>query len=102
MKYGLRDEQIKSIREIFMKYPVERAILYGSRAMGTYKESSDIDIVLQGTKLSPRDVYNIEHELDELLLPYKFDLYLYSQVRNPDIIGHIERAGVVFYQGGLV
>lgn len=81
-----------------MKYPVEKAILYGSRAKGSYKESSDIDIVLQGITLGARDISNIETELDELLLPYKFDLSIYHHLKDSDILDHIQKIGIIFYQ----
>ena len=43
MKYGLSDRTIKKIHSIFVKYPqIEKAILYGSRAAGNYRNGSDI------------------------------------------------------------
>lgn len=98
MKYGLQSGQIAKIQRIFMKYPVEKAILYGSRAKGSYKENSDIDIVLQGITLGARDISNIETELDELLLPYKFDLSIYHHLKDSDILDHIQKIGIIFYQ----
>ncbi len=40
----------------------------------------------------------IENELDDLLLPYKIDLSIYNQIENTDLIAHIQRAGIVFYE----
>jgi len=39
-----------------------------------------------------------ENELDDLLLPYKIDLSLLHQTDDPDLLDHIRRAGVVFYE----
>jgi hypothetical protein len=36
--------------------------------------------------------------LDNLLLPYTFDISIDRHINNPDLIGHIQRAGVSFYQ----
>lgn len=49
MKYGLSERTIEKLREVFAHYPqVEKVVLYGSRARGTYKTGSDIDITLWG------------------------------------------------------
>lgn len=76
---------------------VERAILYGSRAMGNYREGSDIDLSLQGTAIDLSLLQKIEHELDELDLPYKMDVSVYSMLTNPEFIEHINRVGVELY-----
>ena len=45
MKYGLSDRTLQKIRDVFSHYPeVEKAILYGSRATGDYRNGSDIDL----------------------------------------------------------
>lgn len=98
MNYGLSLEDIDKIRTVFAGHPeVERAILYGSRAKGTYRPSSDIDLCLQGDELSLSQLWQLENQLDDLLLPYKIDLSIYRQIDNPALLEHINRAGIVFY-----
>jgi predicted nucleotidyltransferase len=84
------------------KYPqVEKAILYGSRAKGDYKNGSDIDLtLLGGDGLTLKVLYRIMDEIDDLLLPYTFDLSIYANIGDPDVIAHIQRVGVTFYQKG--
>ena len=53
---------------------VEEAILYGSRAKGNFKPGSDIDIVLRGEKLNLHVLNKISLDLDDLFLPYTFDI----------------------------
>jgi len=49
MNYGLRGDEIEKIITVFKKYTkVDKVILYGSRAMGTYKPGSDIDLTVIG------------------------------------------------------
>ncbi len=43
-------------------------------------------------------LFRIETELDDLLPPYKIDLSNFHQIGNPDLVNHIERVGLVFYQ----
>jgi hypothetical protein len=42
-------------------------------------------------------LFEIETELDDLLLPYKIDLSAFKTISNPDLIDHINRVGIVFY-----
>jgi len=99
MKFGLKDETINKINNIFIKYPeVEKVVLYGSRAKGNYKNGSDIDLTLFGVTLDLSICYRIEDEIDDLLLPYTFDISIYHQISNENLIEHIDRVGVVFYE----
>lgn len=95
---GLPTTVLASIMEVLNRHPnIEQAIIYGSRAMGKYRPGSDIDLTLKGT-LSYGELLVIETELDDLMLPYKIDLSLYSQLDNPDLIDHIQRVGKELFQ----
>jgi predicted nucleotidyltransferase len=99
MNHGLSDKTIATIRSVLSKHPqIEQAILYGSRAKGNYRNGSDIDLVLAGTTLNLSQQFKIELELDELLLPYKIDLALLHKIQNPDLVEHISRVGVLFFE----
>jgi predicted nucleotidyltransferase len=98
MPYGLKEEVIQQIIEVFSKHPqVTEAILYGSRAIGNYKNGSDIDITLKGNDLHLSILNKICNDLDDLLLPYEFDISILNQISNPDLIDHIKRVGRVIY-----
>jgi len=97
--YGLSEKTIAGIQRVFAKYvQVEKAILYGSRAKGNYRNGSDIDLVLVGTELNLSQRFKIELELDDLMLPYKIDLALLHQIENKELVDHINRRGVFFYE----
>lgn len=96
--YGLTPGQITAIQEVFRHHgKIGKAILYGSRAKGTYRPGSDIDLTLQGEDLSFSDLVRIANELDDLLLPFNIDLSILQSIENPDLIAHINRVGVDFY-----
>lgn len=98
MKYGLKNQTIHAISEVFRKYPhIGVAILYGSRAKGNYRHNSDIDLTLKGENLDLTELLKIENELDDLFLPYKIDLSVYHKIENKDLLNHIDRVGVIFY-----
>lgn len=97
--YGLKDKHIEKIRAVFARYPaIEKAILYGSRVKGDYRNGSDIDLTLEGDNLDLSMLFKIENELDDLLLPYKIDLSILHKIENEDLIDHINRVGIVFYE----
>ncbi len=98
MPYGLSEQTIARIRGVFAAHPsIERAVLYGSRAKGTYKPGSDIDLTLHGDALTFQELGMIVEKLDELLLPYQIDLSLFNQIEHDGLKEHIARVGVVFY-----
>jgi len=99
MNYGLKENTIAAIQSVFKNYPlVKKVILYGSRAKGNFRNGSDIDLVMVGESLTLSDQFKIETELDDLLLPYKIDLAIYHQIDNEQLIGHIDRVGLVFFE----
>ncbi|MDN4165180.1 nucleotidyltransferase domain-containing protein [Cytophagales bacterium LB-30] len=86
------------MKDVFEKYPqIECAILYGSRAKGNYRPNSDIDLTLKGEHLDLSLLIKIENELDDLLLPYKMDLSIHHQIKNQELIEHIDRVGRILY-----
>ena len=97
--YGLEEDTISKINGVFSKYSqIEKVILYGSRAKGNYHNGSDIDITLKGQNLTlSNSVYPIAEELDELYLPYMFDISIFSHIKDKNLIEHINRVGMVFY-----
>ncbi len=100
MAFGLTESTIKKIQSVFEHHPqVEKAILYGSRAKGNYKNGSDIDLTLVGSPdLDLHVLGKIINEIDDLLLPYSFDLSILATITDQPVLDHIKRAGVVFYQ----
>ncbi len=53
MYHGLTSRDVHTIREILDNYPdVETVYLFGSRAMGTYRKGSDIDLVIMNEGVS--------------------------------------------------
>lgn len=98
MNHGLPEATLARIQKTLKQFPfVDKAVLYGSRAMGTYREGSDIDLSLYGKALTLAQLVAIETAIDELLLPYQVDLSLHSQISNADLVSHIDRVGKIIY-----
>ena len=93
-RYGLPVAAVARIQATLAAFPaIEQATLYGSRALGRHRPGSDID-------LDPRTLARLDAALDDLLLPWRFDLSLQVSLQSPELIDHIKRAGVVFYRRG--
>ena len=98
--YGLSAETLAQIRAVLGRHPeVDRAVLYGSRAVGNHQPGSDIDLVLQGGHdLTERVLYDILNELDDLPLPYSFDVAIHAEITHEALLDHIRRWGAVLYE----
>ncbi len=98
-KSGLTKEEITGIKTIFSKYhQIEEVLIYGSRAMGNYKPASDIDLTIIGKDIDLSLQAEIELDLDDLMLPYNFDISIYKKITNPEFLDHINRVGKEIYK----
>lgn len=97
-KLGLSKDDFEKIISVFYKFHnLEKVILYGSRAKGNFKIYSDIDLTLVGKDLNLKKLHLIEIALDDLFLPYKFDLSIKNHIQNQDLLDHIERVGIEIF-----
>ena len=92
---GLSEETVSrlvaAIREC---EKVTEVILYGSRAKGTYRTFSDIDLTLKGAELKREDLYPILQRIEDLSLPYELDLSIYASLDYPPLIEEIDKHGI--------
>ena len=99
--HGLSRQTVERIQDVLSHHPqVRRAVLFGSRAKGTARPGSDIDLALYGDGLDWRVLGRIEDELDDLLLPYSFSLLHHDARTDAELAAHIARVGLPFYQRG--
>lgn len=98
-RFGLPPCAVDKLSGVFRTCPqVERVVLYGSRAKGTYRPGSDIDLTMEGQGLTFAQLLAVVNQIDELLLPWMVDLSLRASIDNPALLEHIERVGVPFYE----
>ena len=95
---GLSLKNVAALQSVFKKYKqIKKVILYGSRAKGNYKTSSDIDLTIITTEKNLSFLFKVENDIDNLMLPYKVDLSIYGLLDNQNLKDHIDRIGVQFY-----
>lgn len=96
----LSPHELHSIRQTLARVPrIEKAVLFGSRAMGTAKAGSDVDIAIMGRQTSLQDALRALSLLEESTLPYTFDIVCYNTINNPDLLRHIQEYGQVLFTG---
>lgn len=95
---GLSERALSMIIDVLRgNAGIRRAILFGSRAKGVAKPNSDIDLAIEGLD-DDLDVARLASSLDDLPLPYRFDLQRMESLKYQPLKEHIERAGKVIYQ----
>lgn len=98
MKYGLADATLEEILAVFRENSqVEDVILFGSRAKGTFRPGSDIDLAVKGN-LTFQEFIKLLVKLDELELIYKIDAINHQTVKSQELLDHINTVGVSLLQ----
>ena len=97
-KTGLSEQTIKKIQGCLGQFDkIQAAILYGSRAKGNFRNGSDIDLCLLGDNLDSKIILKLDNQLDELMLPYSFDISVFDHIESQDLKDHIKRVGMIFF-----
>ena len=91
---GIRKEVIEEIKNLARKYQVKRVILFGSRARGDYKRTSDIDIAVSGGDFAGFAL-DVEEETSTLL---EFDIVNLDREMQDELRETIEREGKLLYE----
>jgi predicted nucleotidyltransferase len=99
MNFGLEEEILETIKRYAKVFPdIEELVIFGSRAMGNHKPTSDIDIALKG-KLNQNTASDFWSMLDNApRFPYKIDVLDYNSISNSEVKKHIDEEGKLFYK----
>jgi uncharacterized protein len=94
----LKPAELEMVRAVFRDHPeVKSATLFGSRAKGTHNDRSDVDLVVAGD-VEPLRAESIAAELDELPLPYRFEVQPLEHIHYRPLLEHIKRVGLSIYR----
>ena len=92
-----RPAKLGLLRSVFRLHPeVTSATLFGSRAKGTHTHRSDVVLVVAGD-IEPLRAEAIAAELEELPLPYRFDVQSLAHIQHRPLLEHIQRVGIRIY-----
>ena len=97
--YGLSDTVITDICSVFRSFPnIDKVLIFGSRAKGTYSEGSDIDLAAVGENITFNQLMDINIQIEDLGLLYKVDVVDYNKNVGTPIGEHIDRVGLLIYE----
>ncbi len=99
-EYGLRQKDMDYMIRLFESTPsVEKVILFGSRATGSFERGSDIDMAIIGPSVTADEISRIHFMLEEespTLLG--FDVVHYDTLKNATLKKEIEERGNMIYE----
>jgi predicted nucleotidyltransferase len=89
--------ELNEIRQILSKYidlSKNEVFLFGSRAKGTHRNNSDLDIlIMDNNVIPPASIAKLSEEFEESNIPFKIDIVIRSRIDNnfynkikPDLI----------------
>ena len=94
---ALQPAEIDMLRAVFARHPEITAVkLFGSRAKGTQRPESDVDLALWGD-VDALAAEAIAAELDDLPLPYHYDVTPFASIKLQSLRDHIERVGITIF-----
>ena len=91
---GIKAEVIEEIRKLAKKYDVTKVILFGSRARGDFKRTSDIDIAVTGGDFV-RFALDVDEETSTLL---KYDIVDLDSDMQDELRESIREEGRILYE----
>lgn len=91
---GIHKRVLLQIIDLAGTYGIERVLLFGSRARGDYKRTSDIDLAVYGGNVAGFALA-VDEETDTLL---EFDVVDLSNEVQEELKKEIDRDGVLIYE----
>lgn len=78
---GMTAQDLDLIAQAARQQPeTERRLLFGSRAKGQHRKGSDVDLAVQGDRVTDDSITTLADQLNEVRpLPYLFDVVDYNQ-----------------------
>lgn len=91
---GINPKVIREIRDIAEQYGIRKVLLFGSRARGDFKRTSDIDIAVTGGDFE-RFALDVNEETSTLL---EYDIVNLDREMQDELRESIEKEGVILYE----
>lgn len=91
---GIKPKVIEEIRTFAKKYNIDKVILFGSRARGDYRRTSDIDLAVVGGDFA-RFALDVDEETSTLL---EYDIVDMSREMQDELRQSIMQEGKILYE----
>jgi len=94
----LRDKDLAVLRATLRRFPcVREARVFGSRANGTARRASDLDLAVSAPEATAAEWAQLCDALEDTALIYELDVVRPEQAASPRLREKIEREGVAIY-----
>ncbi len=91
---GVSNEVENQIIKLAQKYSIQKIIVFGSRARGDYRKTSDIDLAVTGGNVAAFSI-DVEEDVATLL---QFDVIDLDKRVQPELLDSINSEGKVIYE----
>lgn len=91
---GIKPVVLNEIKRIAEKYDVKRVILFGSRARGDYHRASDIDLAVEGGRITDF-ILDVKETTSTLL---NFDIVDLEETAPGKFLEAVKKEGIVLYE----
>ncbi|SDC20324.1 nucleotidyltransferase domain-containing protein [Shouchella lonarensis] len=81
---------------------IDKVILFGSRARGDYRRTSDIDLAIVTKPISHSTQNLIAQAILDIPTPLKIDITFVDRLRKEALLTRIQKEGVVVYGQGQI
>ena len=93
-KKGIKPLVLEEIKRIAEAYGVKKVILFGSRARGDYQRASDIDLAVEGGRITDF-ILDVKDTTSTLL---DFDIVDLKKTEQGAFLDSIKKEGVILYE----
>ena len=94
LQTGIRETVLEELHVLAQKYNLDKLILFGSRARGDYRKTSDIDLAATGGDIV-RFALEAEEETATLL---SFDIVNLDKTVQKELRESITKEGIIIYE----
>ncbi len=94
----LRERDLSVLRDLFCGFPCVREVrLFGSRATGSARRASDIDLAISAPDATDEQWHQLRDRLEEAPIIYELDIIRSERTQNSNLLEKIAREGMSIY-----
>ncbi len=95
---ALREKDLNALRDTFHRFScIDEVHLFGSRATGSARRASDVDLAISAPNASAQQWSEIIEAIEEAPVIYEFDIVRTERAHNLRLINKISSEGVSIY-----
>lgn len=92
-------DAMRAMIRVFSSYPdLEKVTLFGSRATGTAKRWSDIDLATHGIVGDRHRLGRLALDLEDTDIPQTCGVLAYETISHAPLKQHVDKVGIVIYR----